>query len=72
MVILFSVPGRFTPSRLQVIVGAGTPLAVQLRDMSAVSFTDTEESIPGSLIIAGAGVKKHGDNIIMVNHKNYY
>ena len=57
MVILFSVPERFTPSRLQMIMGAGTPLAVQLRDMSAVSFTDTEESIPGSLIIAGAVVK---------------
>ena len=40
-----------------MIMGAGTPLAVQLRDMSAVSFTDTEESIPGSLIIAGAVVK---------------
>ena len=59
LAILFSVPGRFTPSRLQVIVGAGTPLAVQLRDMSAVSFTDTEESIPGTLIIAGAGVIQH-------------
>ena len=57
MVILFSVPERFTPSRLQVIVGAGTPLAVQLGDISTVSFTDTEESIPGSVIAAGAGVK---------------
>ena len=57
MVVLFSVSERFTPSRLQVIVGAGTPLVMQLKDMSAVSFTDTEESIPGSLIIAGAVVK---------------
>ena len=40
-------------------MGAGTPLAVQLRDVSAVSFTNTEESIPGTLIIAGAGVIQH-------------
>ena len=70
MVILFSFPERFTPSWLQVIVGAGTPLAVQLRDMSAVSFTDKEESIPESVIIAGAGVKKHSDNIWSITKTN--
>ena len=59
MVILFSVPERLTPSRLQVIVGAGTPLAVQLKVMSAVSFTDTEESIPRSVIAAGAVMKNN-------------